>query len=198
VKRVITRPMSLAAAVAVLVALVATAPAHCSGIIFGVRPGQMTQSAYIGTKMGSLVPMVGLDFLALSVSAEDTDMSASIYIPHAGVRVYLGSQNAVGSVRPYLEGSFMYSIASVDLGGLGAIEKTIEDVLTFWGFNAIFGAEYSFSERFGVSGEYGLRYIKDTAKISIDAGDIITTPVETKLDAAFKSSYVAVGLNFHF
>jgi hypothetical protein len=187
--------MCLAAAVAVLVALVAAVPAQCSGILFGVRPGQMTQSAYIGTKMGSLVPMVGLDFIALSVSADTADISAAIYIPHAGVRMYLGSPAAVGGVRPYLEASFMYSIASVDLGGLGALEETVKNVLTFWGFNAIFGAEYSFSERFGVSGEYGLRYIKDTAKI--DTGDLVDVP-KTELKAAFKASYVGVGLNFHF
>ena len=187
--------MCLAAAVAVLVALVAAVPAQCSGILFGVRPGQMTQSAYIGTKVGSLVPMVGLDFLALSVSVDTTDISAAVYIPHAGVRMYLGSPAAVGGVRPYLEASVMYSIASVDLGGLGALEETVKNVLTFWGFNAIFGAEYSFSERFGVSGEYGLRYIKDTAKI--DTGDLADVP-KTELKAAFKASYVGVGLNFHF
>jgi len=198
VRSTITRPLAVAA-VAVLVALAVTAPADCSGKMFGVRPGQIVQSAYFGFGSGAIVPVFGIDFLGLSVGIEDADLSAGLYIPHAGVRVYLSPKNAVGNVRPYVEGSLLYSIATVDLGsGSSDLEKMAKDALSFWGFTGIFGCEYYFSERFSVSGEYGLRYIRDSADLKIAAGDIITDPVDSKLTVSYRHSYTAAALNFHF
>ena len=193
-KSFITKPVAVAAA-AVLVALVAAAPAYCSGKTFGVRPGSIVQSAYFGFGSGAIMPLVGLDFLSVSASIEDEDLSASLFIPHAGIRMYLSPQNAVGNVRPYVEASMMYSISMVDLGDYGDLEDMAKEVLSFWGFTGIFGCEYYFSERFSVGGEYGIRYIRDSADLE---GDVDEESVDSEITASYKRNYSGVVLSFHF
>lgn len=167
-------------------------------MLFGVRPGQLMQRAYFGADMGRIVPMVGLDFLSISVEAEDADISAALYIPHVGARFYFGAPRAAGNVVPYIEGSLMYSFASADLGGASEFESMVEDILGFWGIGVLFGAEYFFSDRFSVAGEYGLHYLMDSAEISLEGGDIIEDPIETEIKAGIKTSYTGVALSFHF
>ncbi|HVP57290.1 MAG TPA: hypothetical protein VMU02_04285 [bacterium] len=194
----IARPFVIVLATVVAIAAL-SAPGFCFGKMFGVRPGEIVQTAYFGFGSGAIVPLVGIDFLSISASVEDTDISASLYIPHAGVRFYLSSKNALGNVRPYVEGAVLHSIASVDLGGLSSdYEKMAEDALSFWGFTGIFGCEYYFSERFSVAGEYGMRYIRSSTDLKISAGDIITNPIDSKLKVSYEHSYTAAALNFHF
>jgi hypothetical protein len=196
-KRLFDKPLALVVGATLLVGLVATAPAHSSGMIFGVRPGQLLQKAYFGADMGSIVPMVGLDFLSVSVSAEDADISAGVYIPHIGARYYFGGTRTTGNVIPYVEGSLMFSYATADLGGATEYESMVEDILGFWGIGAIFGAEYFFSDRFSVAGEYGLHYLKDSADLNIEDSDIVDA-FEAKIDAALKTTYVGAAISFHF
>jgi hypothetical protein len=194
-KRLIANPLTIVVAVTVLASLAAVVPAHSSGMIFGVRPGQLVQRAYFGADMGRVVPMVGLDFLGISASVEDVDISASIYVPHVGARFYFGPPRAAGNVVPYIEGSLMFSFATADLGGADELEDLVKDALGFWGVGVLFGAEYFFTDRFSVAGEYGLHYLKD----SIDAtGDDPDAILEADVDAGFKTSYTGVALNFHF
>ena len=141
------------------------------------------------------MPLVGLDFLSVSASIEDEDLSASLFIPHAGIRMYLSPQNAVGNVRPYVEASMMYSISMVDLGDYGDLEDMAKEVLSFWGFTGIFGCEYYFSERFSVGGEYGIRYIRDSADLE---GDVDEESVDSEITASYKRNYSGVVLSFHF
>jgi len=61
------------------VLLSSTMPALCGGWIFGVRPGSTVESAFFGADMGTVTPIVGLDFLGVSVSVEDDDLSASMF-----------------------------------------------------------------------------------------------------------------------
>jgi hypothetical protein len=194
----IARPSLVLAAVAVLVALTAAAPGHCGGLIFGIQPGQIVQSAYFASDMGSVAPLVGLDLLSVSLGIEDFDASVRLFIPHFGARIYLNPNRSSGNVVPYLEGTFLYAFPSVDLGDESSLEEMVEDVLGFWGFTAVFGAEYFFSDRFSVGGEYGLRYLRDSAELEIEEGDIIEEEIDSEVTVSYNASYVAASLNFHF
>jgi len=197
VKRSISKPLITVATVAILAGLVAAMPAQSAGYIFGVRPGQLLQRAYFGADMGKFVPMVGLDYLGVSLEAEGLDVSGSLFVPHVGARMYFGGARAAGNVVPYIEGSLMYSFAMTDLGegeGAGALEDVVEDALGFWGIGLLFGAEYFFSDRFSVAGEYGLHYLKDT----IDLGGEIEETADGEITAGLKTSYTGVALSFHF
>ncbi|MFZ1945937.1 MAG: hypothetical protein WAW06_00125 [bacterium] len=194
-KMSMSKPLVTVAAVAVLAGLVAAMPAQSAGYIFGVRPGQLLQRAYFGADMGKFVPMVGLDYLGVSLEADDLDISASLFVPHVGARMYFGGARAAGNVVPYIEGSLMYSFAMVNLGeGASELEDIVEDALGFWGIGVLFGAEYFFSDRFSVAGEYGLHYLKDT----IDLGGEIEEMADSEVKAGLKTTYTGVALSFHF
>ncbi len=190
----------LVAVLSLAVLLSSALPALCGGWVFGVRPGSTVESAYFGPNMGTVVPFVGLDFLGVSLTVEDADVSASMYVPSFGARVYLNSNTTSGAVVPYIQGAFMKSFASVDLGeGTADIENAIGDLLSFYGISVAFGAEYFFAERFSLGGEYGLRYFKTSADVSVDL-DVLDEPisVDSNLEAAYRASYAGVSLNFHF
>jgi len=182
------------------VLLSSTMPALCGGWIFGVRPGSTVESAFFGADMGTVTPIVGLDFLGVSVSVEDADLSASMFIPHFGARVYLGGPGTTGAVVPYLQGTVMKSFASIDVGDESTeLEDAIGDLLSFYGITLAFGAEYFFAESFSLGGEYGLRYIKTSADLNVDL-DILDEPIsmDSNLEIAYRASYAGVSLNFHF
>jgi hypothetical protein len=165
-------------------------------MIFGVRPGQLLQRAYFGADMGRMVPMIGLDYVGISVGMEDTDISGSLFVPHVGARFYFGPPRAEGNVVPYIEGSLMYSYASVSVGeGAEEYEDLAKDILGFWGIGVLFGAEYFFSDRFSVAGEYGFHYLKDSVDLTLED---IEEPIDEEVSAAFKTSYTGVALSFHF
>ncbi len=175
-------------------------PAFGADYVFGVRPGNTVESAYFGVNLGTLVPFVGIDFLSASVTVEDTDLSASMYVPNFGVRFYLSSSLTGGSVVPYVQAAFLKSFASVDVGDTDSeVTDAIADLLSFYGISVGFGAEYFFSDNFSVGGEYGLRYIKASAAMEVSL-DILDEPIEidSDLDIVYNASYANVSLNFHF
>jgi hypothetical protein len=187
-------------ALSLAIVVCSAVPALSGGWIFGVRPGTTVESACFGADMGAVTPIVGLDFLTVSVGVEDEDVSASMYVPHFGARVYLNSNMSSGSVVPYLQGTFMKSFASVDMGDVDAdLEDSIGDLLSFYGISLAFGAEYFFSDIFSVGGEYGLRYMKTSSDLEVDL-DIGDEPIEldSELEVSYKASYAVVSLNFHF
>lgn len=190
----------LVAVLSLAVLLSSTIPALCGGWIFGVRPGSTVESAYFGPDMGTVVPIFGLDFLGASVTVEDAEVSASMYVPHFGARVYLNSSMTTGAVVPYVQGTFMKSFASIDLGDVDPdLEDAIGDLLSFYGISLAFGAEYFFAERFSLGGEYGLRYIKTSSDLNVEL-DILDEPIsmDSNLEIAYRASYAGVSLNFHF
>jgi hypothetical protein len=188
----------------VLIALVVctTAEAQSKGIAFGVKPGLLPlQSAYVGMNSGRLQPYIGLDVVSASVEMterygegeQNTDkISGTLFIPHLGSKLFLKPQNTEGEVAPYLLGAFLFSLASVD-GGDGAdteSEDYVKELLEFWGLSVAFGAEYSFSDRFAVGGEFGLRYLHDGAR---EPGD---EEFADEISVAFAATYAALTLNF--
>jgi hypothetical protein len=180
--------------------LASTVPALCGGWIFGVRPGSTVESAFFGADMGTVTPIVGLDFLGVTVTVEDADISASMYIPHFGARIYMGGAGSTGAVVPYVQGTFMKSFASIDLGGAdAALEDAVADLLSFYGIGLAFGAEYFFADRFSLGGEYGLRYIKTSGELELEL-DILDEPIsmDSDLEVSYRTSYAGVSLNFHF
>ncbi len=107
-----------------------------SNLVFGVKPGNMINSAYMGLKIGNLVPMIGADMMWLSASAkykhenldswydsydditykhrdvdtEDLKGSAFLLVPHIGAKLLMGSKD----MRPYVFGNLFFSIPSVN------------------------------------------------------------------------------------
>ena len=190
----------LVVAIALAMFMFSAMPALCEGWIFGVRPGNMVESAYFGVNMGSLVPFVGIDYLSASVDIEDVEASASLFVPHFGIRKYFGQNLVGGAVVPYLQASFLKSFASIDVGGESSeLTDAIADLMSFYGATFAFGAEYFFTDRFSVGGEYGLRYLKMSTELEVDL-DIVDEPVslDSDLDVTYKASYAIVSLNFHF
>ena len=123
-----------------------------------------------------------------------------MYVPNSGARVYLNSNLTGGAVAPYLQGTFLKSFASVKVEDVEAeLLDSIGELLSFWGFTLAFGAEYFFTDHFSVGGEYGLRYIKTSAKVEVEI-DITEDPIALDSDLAisYGASYANVSVNFHF
>ncbi len=102
------------------------------GFVFGIKPGSMINSAYVGFKFGMIVPMAGLDVLWLSASGsytyediyednysgeyveksvrtENIEGHALLMMPHVGAKVYFGGE----TIKPYLYGNLFFSVPSV-------------------------------------------------------------------------------------
>ena len=123
-------------------------------------------------------------------------------------------------------GDFFFSIASVQVDNLETEEEEfIEDILQFWGLGLAFGGEYYFSESFSVGSEYGIRYLKNNVaehtmetefdivwkgpekvtkgNVNLDeldgpSQDPAIRQVNEEFSFAFKITYVAISVNFHF
>jgi hypothetical protein len=191
-----------------------TKDAASQGIVFGIKPGLTgVQSSYFGMDVNQLQPYVGLDFARLSFSFEEgtadpgearNEISGSglVLVPHLGSRFYFARERQSGDVVPYVQGDFMFSLASVNVDGISQRDKDLaEDILGFWGMSAAFGAEYYFSERFSIGGEYGFRYFNDGVETHRDEftydGGWVKREVTDKFDVTFNVSYVTLTLNFH-
>ncbi len=170
----------------------------------------------------------GTIFREKRVSDLEFDGSALLVIPHIGAKYLLGS----GDVRPYFFANAFFSIPSVkletdrrdewwsyeddklvdhgkDSGSENLDSKTketINDILGFWGVTLGGGAEYFFSERFSIGGEYGIRLFFNSVDISNvpagpDAdsyGETYTGEWEGELSASLRLTYAVVSLNFYF
>lgn len=106
-----------------------------SGLIFGVKPGNTINTAYLGLGSGKIIPIVGADLMWISVSAKYSDenneryydpyyninyryktietdklsASAFLVVPHFGLKMFMGTKD----VKPYLFGNVFLSIPSV-------------------------------------------------------------------------------------
>jgi hypothetical protein len=90
----------------------------------------------------------------------------------------------------------------------GGEKDFIEDVLSFWGIEAALGADYYFSQKFSIGGEFGLRMLFNSAKgqdsdyYSYEDPDYYwehdTDAWEQELSASFKITYGAIVLNYNF
>jgi hypothetical protein len=159
-----------------------------------------------------------------------TKGKAVLFIPHFGSKFYVYGSRASEGLRSYLNGDFYFSFSSVsgkeemDWRNTydGSYESghssqkldkqtkdLVKDILSFWGFNLGFGAEYMFSEHFSVGGEYGFRLFFD--KIKWRGGDSWSygTPGssyyysyedkwEDELALTLKMNYAVVAVNFYF
>jgi hypothetical protein len=131
-------------------------------------------------------------------------------------------------VAPYFLGDFFFSMASVKVDDVEPEEEELmEDILQFWGLGLAFGGEYYFSDGFSVGGEYGIRYLKNSvAEHTMEVGygydvtwkgpekaakgnvelDELDSPsqdpavyqLNEEFSFAFRITYVAISVNFHF
>jgi hypothetical protein len=153
--------------------------------------------------------------------------SALLCIPHIGTKYHFADKGA--ALRPYVNGGVFMAFpfvsadasetntyynedgsvrsASSDNTDLsGDEEDAIKDLLGIWGFTLGFGAEYLFSEHFGLAGEGGFRFIflggdydkVDSSDWNNDGQEDSREEWEQELSATFKMTYAAVVLVFHF
>jgi len=196
------------AAACLILATASIASAGKPQFMFGVKPGMLIQTSYFGLSYNRLEPFVGLDWVAVSVNSDGGDVAGSVFIPHFGSRWYLKSKGAQHAIAPYLLGDVFFSLASVKVEGAASEEEAaIKDLLEFWGMTLGFGTEYYFSDKFSVGGEWGLRLLFD--KVSEHSkeeewqdyyGDTHTyrEKVNDEFTVAFRVTYAAVSLNYHF
>lgn len=174
----------------------------------GFKMGPMMQTMQFMLPMGSVQPFIGIDFIGIkgnmetpattATTASETDISASLFIPHAGLKFFLGS----GDAKPYLFGNFFKSFASIkaEVDGTSMLgeetEELAKDLLSFWGIKVGFGGEYTISDHFSVGGEWGFHMLNMNATMEQDIG--LEQALETEIKAGLKNSYVAFVVNFFF
>jgi hypothetical protein len=178
--------------------------AEKSATVFGVKPGMMVQSSYFGIGFNRVAPYIGLDWVGIAESGEGNDMSASLFIPHLGAKLYLRDYRLANTVTPYLIGDFFFSLPSVSVDGYTSEEEDyVKDLMSFKGIGVGFGTEYFFTENFSVGGEYGIRYLHNGVKEHEQTyhdyyyGDYVDT-INEKFSIAFKLTYAAISANFFF
>jgi hypothetical protein len=194
----------LAAALVIMAFLAGGAQAE---MIFGVKPAAVVQSSYFGFLAGtSMVIEFGLDYARVGVDVKgetdgdlgfqpteiDAEGSASMMMPHGGAKLYL-KPRAAGATAPYFLVDIFKAFTSVDLGQeddtVQDAEEFAADLLSPFGVNLGFGAEYNFSDRFSMGGEYGFRYMMSSSTM-----DEIDLEVSTSLGM----TYAAITANFTF
>lgn len=173
-------------------------------MVFGIKPGMLIQSSYFGKAFTRVEPYVGLDWVGIAESGDDGDMSASIFVPHLGAKLFLKDYRIPQTVAPYFIGDYFFSISSVNVDGYSSAEEDYtKELLDFWGLGIGFGAEYFFTEHFSVGGEYGLRYLHDSVDEHSEEhyyggyGPYVDK-VNDKFSVAFKLTYAAISANFFF
>jgi len=73
----------------------------------------------------------------------------------------------------------------------GETEEFLKEIMSPWGFTMAFGAEYLFTDAFGLGGEFGLRSSFSTAEVNLsETGGASTT------NARYHDTYVALTVNF--
>lgn len=174
-----------------------------AGVAFGVKPGMVINAAYMGIKLGDLVPFCNLEAGRVKSVYEsrskdgvgeiyESEFSILALMPQIGMKMFLGRRD----VRPYLQGAVFTTLASVTVLDDGTHDETteemIEDYLTgLYGFCLGGGCEYFFAEGFSVGGEVDLRYFHADTEY----------PTNYRIESYTQSlsiSYTAIGLNFYF
>jgi len=189
---------------AVLLLMVSGAQAE---MIFGVKPSTVVQSSYFGFVAGtSMVIEFGVDYARAGVKVEgdtegdfgfdpievDAEVSASMLMPHGGVKLYLKPRTA-GTTSPYFLADLFKAFTSIDPGEVDDATEdliaSVEEMLSPFGLNLGFGAEYHFSDRFSVGGEYGLRYLMSSTEFD---------EIDMKVSTNIGMTYAAITANFVF
>lgn len=194
-------------AVALTAILLMAATGADAEMVFGVKPSTVVQSSYFGFLAGtSMIIEFGVDYASVGVKVEgqtegdfgfdpievDQEVSASMLMPHGGVKLYLKPRTA-GTTSPYFLADLFKAFTSIDPGEVDDATEdaltSIEELLSPFGLNLAFGAEYHFSDRFSIGGEYGLRYMMSSTEF-----DEIDMEVSTNLGL----TYAAITANFAF
>jgi len=176
-------------------------------MIFGVKPAAVVQSSYFGFIAGaSMVIVFGLDYARVGVEVKggiDEDLgvdlsdieaqgSGSMMMPHGGAKLYL-KPRAAGATSPYFLVDIFKAFTTVDLGQdddtIQDAEEFAADLLSPFGVNLGFGAEYNFSDRFSLGGEYGFRYMMSSSEMS---------EVDLEITTTLGMTYAALTANFAF
>ena len=93
---------------------------------------------------------------------------------------------------PYFMVDLFKAFTSVDLGddeSLDDAKEFAQDLLSPFGLNLAFGAEYHFSDHFSLGGEYGFRYLM--SKAEMDEADL-------EVSTTMGMTYAAITANFAF
>ena len=171
-------------------------------VFFGVKPSTIVQSSYFGFGAGtSMVIEFGLDYARIDVKVEgdvedyteiDQEGGASMIMPHGGIKLYLKPRTA-GMTSPYFLVDVFKAFTSVDLGddeeSTEDAEEFAEELLSPFGLNLAFGAEYHFSDHFSLGGEYGFRYLMSKAEMD---------EVDLEISTSMGMTYAAITANFAF
>ena len=166
------------------------------------------------------------EYREVSSETDAMEGSALLLIPHIGTRYYFSDQRAVRSYafgslfkclpKVKVDATSSYTHAEYRDGELvssgsdsedevdGEVEDLAKDILGFWGLNLGFGAEYYMHERFSIAGEYGFRMLLTSADYGeSDSGGSSGSSEwseewDAEVSAAFKVTYAAISLNYHF
>jgi len=176
-------------------------------MMFGVKPSTIVQSSYFGFVAGtSMIIEFGVDYASVGVNLKgdtegdfgldpisiDAEVSARMLMPHGGVKLYLKPRTA-GTTSPYFLADLFKAFTSIDPGDVDDATEdliaSVEEMLSPFGLNLGFGAEYHFSDRFSIGGEYGLRYMMSSTEL-----DEIDMEVSTNIGM----TYAAITANFAF
>ena len=109
-----------------------------------------------------------------------------------GVKLYLKPRTA-GTTSPYFLADLFKAFTSIDPGEVDDATEdliaSVEEMLSPFGLNLGFGAEYHFSDRFSVGGEYGLRYLMSSTEFD---------EIDMKVSTNIGMTYAAITANFVF
>lgn len=196
-------------------------PVSGEGLVFGIKSGMGIQSSYLGINQGNqLTLMGGLDLVKIGGemtreeetkdgyhykdSIDSVEFSVRAFVPYGGLKHYI-KKIEEKVVSPYLFGAVFKCFPKADFGDDEEMEKTIEDVLDFWGIIFAGGAEYYFSPSFSIGGEFGIRLFFVSSKheerdryYDYYEKRYIETVETVKIDSRMDVTYTAITLNYRF
>lgn len=201
-----------------------------SGLVLGIRElddqGFRLSSAYLGVRVGPLIPLFSYDRAHARVSttselsfpggAQGVTFTADLtaHIPAGGIKVLFGPTRQ-GRAVPYLYGLVGKPMLRVDLSLTGSLvspstEQAVEDLEQFlndlvpemWLFRGAIGGDYMISDSFAFSAEAGLQYLSTHSEFSqaVDANGDGWPDFSWRnaLDTAFDMTFISVGFTFYF
>jgi opacity protein-like surface antigen len=168
-----------------------------------------SQGGYFGLNVGTrTVVLGGFDFSRFEVESEERS-AMSAFTPYAGVKYFMRDRY-YGVITPYVRGDVFKAITRWPNLGDSALqlvsgllgpssvtmtkaetEEFLKEILSPWGFNIAFGAEYFLADMFSVGGEFGLRSGFSKARV-----DVSQTGQTTETTLNYQDTYIAVTLNF--
>jgi hypothetical protein len=167
------------------------------------------QGGYFGLQFKQrYTAFAGIDFSKF-VADNESRTSMSLITPFTGFKFFFHRWYK-GSVTQFVKGEiFKSTMRWPNLGDAAALlvnyfpatsdvsltqieaEEFLKEILSPWGINFSFGAEYYFSEQFSLGGEFGLRN-------GFSKAEVILSDTETlfKTNASYHDTYVAMTLSF--